>query len=230
MQNNLGNELQIKKRRVSTLYNNPNNARVHSEYQISQLAESIREFGFNNPLLIDEQGNVIAGHGRLEAAKQIGLTEVPVIVLAHLSDRQKAAFALADNRITLNSSWDMQKLTEEVSKLADKDFDLSLIGFSEEELDMMLRSSDLLPDIDTYTPPTEAPGKLQQVQNPASLPPKPSASHDAYSTFEMVMLHENKLRLVEILNNVRNDYAFTKLEEALMHVVDFYQTQTKDIN
>lgn len=220
--------MQIKNKRVSTLFENPNNARVHSEYQISQIANSIREFGFNNPVLVDEHGNVIAGHGRLEAARLMGLTEVPVIVLAHLSDRQKAAFALADNRIQLNSSWDMQKLTDEVSKLAENEFDLSLIGFNEEELDLMLRSSDMLPDIDNYVPPTEAPGHLQQVsQNPASLPPKPRASDDDYSVFDVLMLHNNKIRLVETLDQIKHEFAFTKHEEALMYLVQHYN-QTKE--
>jgi len=89
---------------------NARNARTHSKKQIKQIAESIRTFGFNNPILIDDAFEVIAGHGRLQAAKQLGLNEVPVVCLSHLSDAEKRAYILADNKIALNAGWDSELL------------------------------------------------------------------------------------------------------------------------
>jgi ParB-like chromosome segregation protein Spo0J len=110
------------------------NARTHSEEQIQQIAASIQEFGFTNPILVDGKDGVIAGHGRLEAARNLGLSEVPVVVLDHLSPAQKRAYVLADNQLTLNGGWDTSVLQEELAALSLADFDLSLIGFNEKEL------------------------------------------------------------------------------------------------
>jgi DNA modification methylase len=104
------------------------------------VAASIAEFGFVNPILVDSNAGIIAGHGRLAAAKELGMSELPVVVLDHLSERQRRAYVIADNKLALNASWDDSVLAAELGDLAEMDFDLSLIGFSDEEL------ADLLPD------------------------------------------------------------------------------------
>ena len=114
-----------------------NNARTHDDAQVTQIASSIKEFGFNNPILIDKDNGIIAGHGRLMAAKKLGLLEVPTIMLGHLSDIQRKAYILADNRIALNSGWDNELLALELQDL-DSEIDLSLLGFNVDELDALL--------------------------------------------------------------------------------------------
>ena len=110
------------------------NARTHSDDQVAQIAASIAEFGFTNPILIGEDGVIIAGHGRLMAAQQLGLAEVPVIRLAHLTEIQRRALVIADNRIAENAGWDEGLLAAELSALQELSFDLDLIGFSDEDL------------------------------------------------------------------------------------------------
>lgn len=112
-----------------------NNARSHSEQQVAQVAASIKEFGFNNPILIDEHNGVIAGHGRLAAAQKLGLELIPTITLAGLTDAQRKAYVIADNKLTENSRWDFDLLSLEIEQLKDLDFDVALLGFSEVELD-----------------------------------------------------------------------------------------------
>jgi hypothetical protein len=122
------------------------NARTHSAEQVAQIAASIVEFGFTNPILVDSNDGIIAGHGRLTAAQELGLRTVPVVVLDHLSERQRKAYILADNQLALNAGWDTDLLRGELQDLAEQDFDLSLIGFSDDEL------ADLLPDIEELPP------------------------------------------------------------------------------
>ena len=135
--------LTVTYRPVGTLVPSPHNARTHSKRQVEQIVASIREFGFTNPILIDSDGSVIAGHGRLLAAKAMALTEVPAIILEGLSDTQKRAFRLADNKIALNAGWDTDLLKLELGELAvlDVDFDLSATGFSTGEIDVVLKGS-----------------------------------------------------------------------------------------
>jgi DNA modification methylase len=111
------------------------NPRTHNELQVSQIAASIREFGFTNPILVDSQAGILAGHGRLQAAQKLGLTEVPVMVLDHLTDAQKRAYILADNKLAENAGWDEQLLAAELEALKLEDYDLELTGFSEKELE-----------------------------------------------------------------------------------------------
>lgn len=110
------------------------NSRTHSDDQITQVASSIKEFGFTNPILIDSDNSIIAGHGRIMAAKKLGISEVPCIVLAHLSDAQKKAYVIADNKLALNAGWDDELLAIELKDLESLDFDLGLTGFNEDEL------------------------------------------------------------------------------------------------
>ena len=135
--------LTVTYRPVGTLVPSPHNARTHSKRQVEQIVASIREFGFTNPILIDPDGSVIAGHGRLLAAKAMALPEVPSIILEALSDTQKRALRLADNKIALNAGWDTDLLKLELGELAvlDVDFDLSATGFSTGEIDVALKGS-----------------------------------------------------------------------------------------
>jgi len=110
------------------------NARTHSPEQIRQIAASIQEFGFTLPILVDGKDGILAGHGRLEAAKELGLAEVPVVVLDHLTDAQRRAYVLVDNKLALNAGWDDALLTEEITALHLEDFDLSVLGWSDDEL------------------------------------------------------------------------------------------------
>ena len=114
------------------------NARTHSEAQVAQIAGSIAEFGFVNPVLIDEKGTIIAGHGRVLAARKLGLTDVPVVRLDHLTDIQRRALTIADNRIAEGAGWDEQVLAGELSALAAEHFDLDLVGFDDAELERLL--------------------------------------------------------------------------------------------
>jgi DNA modification methylase len=132
--------LAVTYRLLSDLVPDPRNARTHSKRQIEQIKASIAEFGFTNPILADPEGHVIAGHGRLQAARGMGLAEVPVIALAGLSETQKRALRLADNKIALNAGWDLEILQVELGELStlDLDFNLALTGFSTGEVDVII--------------------------------------------------------------------------------------------
>ena len=131
-------DLNIEPVAVSALIPYANNARTHSEEQVAQIATSITEFGFVNPILIGEEGGIIAGHGRLMAARLLGMTEVPVLRLSHLSEPQRRALIIADNKITENAGWDEDLLQQELIRLQEEDFDLPLLGFTDEELEEFL--------------------------------------------------------------------------------------------
>jgi len=133
---------------IDSLTPDPRNARTHPKRQIEQIVASMRAFGFTNPILADPQGNLIAGHGRLRAVKEMGLAEVPVIELAGLSDAQKKALRLADNKIALNAGWDVEILKLELADLSlpEIDIDLSLTGFSPGEIDVVLEERSEHPD------------------------------------------------------------------------------------
>lgn len=118
------------------------NARTHPDEQVAQIAGSIAEFGFNVPCLVDERGVLVAGHGRLLAAQRLGLSQVPVIRLDHLTDAQARAYRIADNQIALNSGWDDALLSAEVARLKEDGVDLELLGFPEDELDRLLDGLD----------------------------------------------------------------------------------------
>ena len=129
------------------------NARTHSDDQIAQIAASIVEFGFNNPVLVDTNAGIIAGHGRLLAARKLRLEHVPVVVLDHLSETQKRAYILADNRISENAGWDEDTLAAELGELQAADWRLDLLGFSEEELAKLLADTE---------PAAEAPAAAEE--------------------------------------------------------------------
>ena len=114
------------------------NARTHSRKQVRQIADSIRRFGFTNPVLVSDEGEIIAGHGRVEAAKLLGLESVPTLPLSHLSETERRAYVLADNKLALNAGWDQDMLAIELQALVDLQFDTSLTGFSTAEIDLTL--------------------------------------------------------------------------------------------
>lgn len=232
-------KLKIEYLPVELLKEYAGNARIHTPHQVEQIQKSIAQFGFNVPLLIRPDNTLVAGHGRLIAAKSLGIDKVPCIRIEHLTDEQAKAFTLADNKIALNASWDFEKLSAELNDLVETNFDIGLIGFDESELDNLLAEScSILPEVqwskDALAPvPTSQPLRQESdlqaptVQEEASMRPeeeaKPSASHDKYSNFEMLMIHANKVELVEVLSSVRSMMGFPKLEDALMHIVRSYQ-------
>lgn len=110
------------------------NSRTHSDEQVAQIASSIREFGFTNPVLVDADNGIIAGHGRVLAARKLGLATVPVLRIDYLTDAQKRAYIIADNKLALNAGWDEELLALELGELNELGLDLALTGFSEEEL------------------------------------------------------------------------------------------------
>ena len=130
--------LAITYRKVEDLIPYARNARTHSDEQVARIASSIKEFGWTNPILVDGDNGIIAGHGRLQAARKLKLTEVPVIELAGLSDIQKRAYILADNKLALDAGWDDDLLKIELEDLRLDGVDLDTIGFSENELDDLL--------------------------------------------------------------------------------------------
>jgi ParB-like chromosome segregation protein Spo0J len=134
------------------------NARTHSDEQVAQIAASIAEFGFVNPVLIGADDVVIAGHGRLLAAKRLGMAEVPVIVLGHLTEAQRRALVIADNRIAENAGWDQELLRAELTALRDDEFDFDLLGFAEAELGNLLDAIDVDPS-DAQHQAETAPGE-----------------------------------------------------------------------
>ena len=134
------------------------NSRTHSDAQIAQVAASIREFGFTNPVLIDAEDGIIAGHGRVLAARKLGLEKVPCIRLAHLSETQKRAYIIADNKLALNSGWDEEMLALELAELREVDFDLDLTGFDGDAIEAFLNPPE--PDFQPGTEDDQ--GKLDE--------------------------------------------------------------------
>ena len=148
----LGSNLEIAETAIEKIKPYKNNARTHSKHQITQIADSIQNFGFTNPVLIDGDNNIIAGHGRIEGAKQMGLKHVPTIRLDYLTEAQKKAYIIADNKLAENAGWDMELLQSELDLITslDTDFDLTITGFEIGEIDMMLQdeaAQNLDPDI-----------------------------------------------------------------------------------
>ena len=127
------------------------NSRTHSAEQIAQIAASIREFGWTNPVLIDGENGIIAGHGRVLAAHKLGETQVPTIELSHMSDTQKRAYIIADNKLAINAGWDNEMLALEIDELKEAGFDLGLTGFTLDEIDALdgVQELDGMPELPT---------------------------------------------------------------------------------
>jgi site-specific DNA-methyltransferase (adenine-specific) len=158
--------VQLKQIGIATLIPFAKNSRTHSDAQVAQIAASIREFGFTNPVLIDEANGIIAGHGRVLAARKLKMTEVPCIRLVHLTDAQKRAYVIADNKLALNAGWDEAMLKLELADLKALDFDLDLTGFDTDEIDALLAekgAEGLTDPDDTPEPPVEPVTRLGDV-------------------------------------------------------------------
>lgn len=139
------------------------NSRTHSAEQVEQIASSMVEFGFTQPILVDSADGIIAGHGRLMAAKRLNLSEVPVIVLDHLTEEQRRAYVIADNKLAMNAGWNEELLASELASLHDVGYDLSLTGFSDDELDDLLADAEV-----TEVPPGQ--GNEDSVGEPPAEP------------------------------------------------------------
>jgi hypothetical protein len=143
------------------------NSRTHNKEQVKQIAESISEFGFTNPVLVDSDNVLIAGHGRLEASRRLGLKEIPAIRLPNLTEDQKKALRIADNKLALNAGWDEELLRVELQELKDSDYNLDLVGFSEKELDELFGGES---DSDeTYTAKIESPVYEPKMEEPPEI-------------------------------------------------------------
>ena len=130
--------MQIQPRPIEGLIPYARNSRTHSDEQVAQIAASICEFGWTNPVLLDGANGIIAGHGRVLAARKLGMAEVPCIELAHLSEAQKKAYIIADNKLALNAGWDNELLALEFGELQELGFDLDLTGFDADELESLM--------------------------------------------------------------------------------------------
>lgn len=158
--------MEIVYKKIDDLIPYINNSRTHSEEQINQIVASINEFGFTNPLLIDEKDNIIAGHGRLLASKKLKIDEVPCIVLSGLTEAQKKAYIIADNKMALNAGWDDELLKIELENLKELDFDLELTGFNIDELDDIFQveeEQEIVEDDFDIEPPEEPKAKLGDI-------------------------------------------------------------------
>ena len=151
--------MKIEQVKLDALIPYARNSRTHSDAQVAQIAASIKEFGFTNPVLIDETGSIIAGHGRVMAARKLAITDVPSIRLTHLTDAQKKAYVIADNKLALNAGWDDEMLAVELTDLKDMGFDLDLTGFSTDEIEALLApvGTEGLTDEDAVPEVPEAP-------------------------------------------------------------------------
>jgi ParB-like chromosome segregation protein Spo0J len=146
----------VERRPISTLVPYARNARTHSEAQVAQLAASLRQWGWTMPVLIDEQGTIIAGHGRVLAARQLGWKEAPVMIARGWTDAAKRAYTLADNKLALNADWTSDMLAIEIDELRGAGFDVNLIGFADHELAVLAEGWN--PDfatVESHTPHTD---------------------------------------------------------------------------
>lgn len=177
------------------------NARLHTRSQIEKIAKSIAAFGFNNPILIDSDQGIIAGHGRLEAAKFLGLESVPVIRLDHLSDKERRAYILADNRLADLSQWDEELLGQEVAALQEAALDLDAMGWTEDELEALIAGLD---DIE----PTE--DDLSSISD---------ESEPETKSFRFEFDVTDHAELSEMLDTLRRRYKLEDAAETFEHLV-----------
>ena len=139
MQQNIAKQIILQP--VEALIPYARNSRTHSDEQVAQIAASIREFGFTNPVLVDNDGGIVAGHGRVMAARRLGMAAVPTVNVGWLTEQQRRAYVIADNQLAMNAGWDSMALTAELADLQDIGFDIGILGFDAEVLDGLLRPS-----------------------------------------------------------------------------------------
>jgi DNA modification methylase len=194
---------QIEMRSIASLHPYAGNARQHSKAQIRQIAESIKRFGFTNPVLISEDGQILAGHGRVLAAKELGHREVPTVRLSHLTPEERRAYVLADNKLALNAGWDTEVLAVELQALIDLDFDVTLTGFSLAEVDQTL-------DLARQASPTAEIGPEDAIPDP--LPNAVSRSGDLWHLGRHRLLCGDARSAADIerlMAGIRADLVFT---------------------
>ena len=202
------------------------NSRTHSDIQVNKIASSIKEFGFLSPVLIDKDNGIIAGHGRVMAAQKLGLKEVPVLQISHLSDTQKRAYIIADNRLALDAGWDEEMLRVEFAELADNGFNLELTGFELgqiEDIDSGVFGDERKMDEDKYTAKLETPIYEIKGENPTI--------QELYNNDKTGNLVENILKI-----NMPDDVRGFLMAAATRHTVfnyekiaEFYARQDADI-
>ena len=211
---------------VSDLIPYARNSRTHSEVQVSKIASSIKEFGFLNPILIDKDNGIIAGHGRVMAAKKLGLKEVPILLVEHLTEAQKRAYIIADNRLALDAGWDEEMLRVEIAELEDLGFDLELTGFELAEIksiDDGTFNDERKIDTEKYTAKIETP--IYEIKGE-----KPKIE-DLYNNQKTGLLVDKILK-----TNMPDDVKGFLMAAATRHTVfnyeliaEFYAHQDKDI-
>jgi ParB-like chromosome segregation protein Spo0J len=162
----MSNGRRVEYLQLQSLKQDLRNARTHPKKQLRQLAASIRRFGFNNPIIVDETNVILAGHGRVAAARQLDMAEVPCIRLAHMTAADKRAYRLADNKLAMNAGWDEELLAEELRTLIeiDPEFDLDLTGFSTAEMDSLIEGLTLEEPGDLGDDRLPGPGRTSRVK------------------------------------------------------------------
>ena len=191
------------------------NPRIHSLDQITQLANSIKEWGWTMPILVDEKRTVIAGHGRLYAAQELGIEEVPCIVASGWTEEKKSAYVIADNRLPQLATWDFATLSEDLATLSDQGFDMDLLGFSGDELE-------------TYIGAVDSTDRLFDISDDDDLISgtvsdlNPRKSEEGFAEFAIVMQVENRRRLATLLNEIKQQKSVESNEAALMLMAETY--------
>jgi hypothetical protein len=189
-----------------------NNARVHSDEQIAQIAASIKEFGWTNPILVDGDNGIIAGHGRVQAARKLKQEYVPVIELNGLSEAQRRAYILADNRLAQNADWDFGILEIEIANLQDLDFDLNLTGFDATDLDNLGFVSGEVQDFES-----EVYG-IANGNDPAAL--KESYESSSIRQMVLVFMADEFTTVVEAMGNYAEDNSLSNNTEVVKHLLE----------
>jgi ParB-like chromosome segregation protein Spo0J len=187
---------------------NPNNPRTHTPEQIAQLCASIEQWGWTNPILVDEDGNVLAGHGRLMAAESLQLAKVPVIVTRGWSEDQKKAYTIADNKLAMNAGWDLALLSVSLNELEVAAFDMDLLGFSEDDLARMQTDLDQLALANMAG---DSPGK-------GGTPAQKQELQDGTVAFSLVMATDARKVLQEAIAVAKERYGYQTAAEALVAI------------
>ncbi|HGS5009501.1 TPA: ParB/Srx family N-terminal domain-containing protein [Vibrio parahaemolyticus] len=204
-----------------------NNPKIHSKKQVEEVAASIDEFGFASPVIIDEDDNILAGHCRTDAAVLRKLKKVPVYVLVGLTDAQKMAYVIADNKLAQNSKWDMDLLAVNIDEISD-DFDIDLLGFTESELEVILKDfkdepfgygENHQPDSETR-PPEGGDREIPESER--------SVTDDRFVMFEALMAVDNKKTLISTLNEIRQAKDYETNDLALMELVGLWRSTGKN--
>lgn len=207
------NKLKIEYRNTNDLIPYVNNSRTHTDEQVMQIASSIKEFGFTNPILVDGDKGVIAGHGRLKAAKIAGFDSVPVIELSHLSPAQKKAYVIADNKIALNAGWDIELLQLEIENLTEFDYDLSLTGFSADDFSRLSDDNDI--------------SKMQEIENDGSAKestgsPTQQNQNSELFPFSLMVDYDQRETIFTALNKAKQKHELENSSQAIWAICKDY--------